>query len=216
MPHLLQPLTQQQALRSYQQDLRSAHDALAVRVHAAAQAVPQPVVGASYWAVQLKLTPVQVAGAHPMVLVPGQPFAELVNQLATIERLLDAIDWAERQGMTHVDECHPTTSRGPAGRCSHDLVVTAQGSKMVFEVSDVAGNNGNGNSKITNDLATLLGGWTSRGKTKAPCTCTDTNGNPATKLLAVSPVSGAWLQKNRPNSQAHVSGPRPTTWIVQP
>jgi len=203
-------------LAQYVTDLTAAHDALATRMYKSAHAIaaPAPSLGA-YWAVDLKRKPVSVRGAHQLVGVTTQPLGELINQLATVERLIGALGWAGNNGMTDVEECHPTTSRGAKGTCSHDLVVSNNVDKMVFEVSDVAGD-GNANKKIVRDLATLLGGQTSRGNVKPGCSCTGPSTRPARKFLAVSLSSGKWLVDTRPGATVHVGGSASTTWIVEP
>ena len=122
---------------------------------------------------------VQVEGSHPWVGVTSQPFNELVNQLATVERLVDALKWAESVGFSVVLACHPTTSSG-----DHDLVVRRPDQTLgVFEVSDVAGPRGNENNKMANDLKAL-----------ASCNCEFCRSG-AVKYLVTSSVSGQWLQK---------------------
>ncbi|MDA8360202.1 MAG: hypothetical protein M0Z95_28765 [Actinomycetota bacterium] len=207
MPYLLQPVTVKTTLGKYIEELTAAHYALITQMYAATQAIPEPTAATgNYWAVNLKRNPVSVVGVHDLVGVTTQPLGELLNQLATVERLIDALGWAKTQNMTHVEECHPTTSRGAKETCSHDLVVTNKVDKMVFEVSDVAGD-GNANRKMVKDLATL---------SNCNCNCTGPGDRPARKLLAVSPSSGEWLKATRPGATMHVEGAAPTTWIVEP
>ena len=108
-------------------------------------------------------------------------FSELVNQLASVERLLDALKWAESAGFSQVLACHPTTSSG-----DHDLVVGRSDQTLgVFEVSDVAGPRGNENNKMANDLTNLVN-----------CKCRYC-ARGAEKYLATSRVSRDWLLRLR-------------------
>jgi hypothetical protein len=129
-------------------------------------------------------------------LVPGgeQPFSEVVNQLATIERALDALAWALSVGATFLWVCNPTTSSQ-----GHDLVVgTLDAPTMIFEVCDVAGP-GNSNLKMIKELTSVL---------LCPrignCHC-----GPARRMLAVSESSARWLE-----SFAHRGGALPGTGPV--
>jgi len=174
------PLRDPVALGDYLSRLAAAHDAVA-----RAAATHQTVLDSKdHWGCVVKRNPVDLTHLgvdYDLIGVSSQPFGEIVNQLATIERLLDALRWAQSNGASEVLECHPSTSRGPADTCSHDLVAASDGTRLVFEVSDVAGESGNANRKMDKDLVTLEG-----------CTCG--NAAPVRKLLAVSPQSGRWLQ----------------------
>ena len=202
--HLLAPVTEPEALSAYRSGLSAAHAALTARLVTTAGKVTPPPLGAAHWVVQIKRSPVDVGGV-PMVPegVESQPFSEVVNQLATVERLIDALDWAVGQQMDTVEHCNPATSGGRKGSCSHDLVVTGPGGKMVFEVSDVAGASGNGNGKVTKDLIALRG-----------CICKDAENKRAQRFLAVSPSSGDWIKRNHPVLRFQVDGPSPATSIV--
>ena len=103
---------------------------------------------------------------------PGVPrdYDERRRRTATVARTGDALDHLAASIGGKVVKCNPSTSnRG------HDIEVVAEERHVVVEVSDVA-DNGNANSKMTKDLATLLG---------AP--------SDAELLLAVSETSGRWL-----------------------
>jgi hypothetical protein len=179
----------------YQRRLAAVHDAVAraavahqaaAEHHAAANIIP--AWGCAEKRRLVDLSEVAADGhLRGMIGVASQPFGEIVNQLATVERLLYALRWAEENGAERVLECNSTTSRPSAAVCSHDLVVAGSDTTMVFEVSDVAGNDGNANGKMTKDLFTL-----------ARCTCAA--GSTARRLLAVSAGSGRWLETHRPDS----------------
>lgn len=86
--------------------------------------------------------------------------AEVVNQCATMERLLDALAWAQTaaSGLStfHVVRCHPTTSSISDGvGADHDLVLAGpDGQAAWFKVSDVSGSD-QGNHKEKKDLRSL-------------------------------------------------------------
>lgn len=79
------------------------------------------------WGIQAKRVQVDVEGRK-------QPLGEVINQCATIERLIDALRWVgEQSPEATVIECHPTTSDG-----TNDLVVRLPDESILrFEVSDV-------------------------------------------------------------------------------
>lgn len=87
--------------------------------------------------------------------------AEVVNQCANIERLLDALQWAEdepsMQGYA-VERCHPTTGSARGDAIDNDLVLVStvdDGTPARFEVSDVIGRRSDSNHKERRDLASL-------------------------------------------------------------
>ena len=91
-----------------------------------------------------------------------QKLIEVINQTATIERLMDCLRWT----MTHpsglsrykIQLCHPTTSSDADGKddgLDHDLVLAdSAGTTAIFEVSDVASSK-DGNRKAEKDLRSL-------------------------------------------------------------
>lgn len=86
--------------------------------------------------------------------------AEVVNQCATMERLLDALDWARTEPSLSgyaVERCHPTTGSSSGDGDDHDLVLIKEDApdlKVKFEVSDVVSGR-DGNNKEKKDLASL-------------------------------------------------------------
>ncbi len=103
---------------------------------------------------------VTVAGAG------DQPLGEVLNQCATIERLLDAMAWSKSEFPDAVVQvCHPTTSsrKGRTNELDADLLlVSSQGLLIAaFEVSDVASSTRDGNRKESRDLGSLgvASGW---------------------------------------------------------
>jgi hypothetical protein len=133
-----------------------------------------------------------------------QPMAELVNQCATVERLLDALAWAgNRLGPTaEVLLVHPSTSgsgqwqRDEQGRDipDHDAVLRCGEKLHVFEVSDVASPSDN-NGKTKKDLGTLEGTLRAveRGLSEGELV-----GDAVRSYLVVSPERGRRLKESRP------------------
>lgn len=86
--------------------------------------------------------------------------AEVVNQCATMERLLDALCWARTEPSLNgyaVERCHPTTGSSSGDGDDHDLVLIKENVpdlKVKFEVSDVVSGK-DGNNKEKKDLASL-------------------------------------------------------------
>lgn len=165
------------------------------------------------WGIGAKRLPVTVPSGDPLVVGGLHPFAEVVNQLATIERLHDTIDWimTTQPNWTHVHHCNPTTSNK-----GHDLAVGDTTFAMaIFEISDVAGA-GNANGKMVKDLNTV----TSCMVTGCICAL-------ASRYLATSHSSGQWLLQcqtkgrypggvlTRIKLQFLAQPPDPGTWIVQ-
>ncbi len=175
MAHLIEPTREAAILSEYQFELAAVHD-LIVGAARRWSLSDEPL---TTWGASAKRRTVTLAGLHPWIGVDRQPLSELLNQMATVERLLDALNWAAQHGARDVLECHPTTSSG-----GHDLVASVpDGPRLVFEVSDVAGPSGNENAKMTKDLEALR---------SRPCKhCTGTT----LRHLATSPTSGTWLRK---------------------
>lgn len=154
--------------------LREAHDYLARRgreaAHRAALVEAPTAWGSAFKRVRVELPPddrptlVRADESHNLV--------EVVNQCATMERLLDALAWAQTPasslGDYRVARCHPTTSSVAADAgTDHDLVLVGPaGEAAWFEVSDVAGAV-DGNRKEEKDLRSL--GLLREGRGAARC-----------------------------------------------
>lgn len=120
--------------------------------------------GGERWGIEVKRIRVTFPdGSRPALIGQGlkdHNLAEVVNQCATVERLLDALQWARSelslQGYV-VERCHPTTGSSKGDDDDHDLVLVKNDSpklKVRFEVSDVVGAK-DGNNKEKKDLASL-------------------------------------------------------------
>jgi hypothetical protein len=74
--------------------------------------------------------------SRPLLLQSTKPdhnVMEVVNSCATVERLLDALDWAKKNGCANwsIERCHPTTGT---------LVLkSGDGKAARFEMSDISG-----------------------------------------------------------------------------
>jgi hypothetical protein len=108
------------------------------------------------WGTALKRVEVEGAGKN-------QPLTEIINQLATVERLLEALKWA-KEGSDFkdwkLDKCNPTTSSGKKdsrGDLDHDLILIHPIEKTfaLFEVSDVITETKDTNKKERKDLKSL-------------------------------------------------------------
>ena len=138
------------------------------------------------------------AGPRPTLIGVGladHNLGEVVNQCATMERLLDALSWARTEPSLNgyvVERCHPTTGSSSRDVDDHDLVLVREDAldrKAKFEVSDVVSGK-DGNNKEKKDLASL--GVLRRGSLQPA------DGWPAGRLfLVVSEEFCAWLTRRR-------------------
>ena len=148
--------------------LKEAHDYLA---NAGQRALQQSgEIKALSWGSELKRIKVALSTDAPLSVTPSlgkQNLVEVINQCATVERLLDVLEWIETEGSGFkdwiVERCHPTTSSSKKAKeeaCSsadNDLVLISkntQQEKACFEVSDVASEE-DGNGKEKKDLVSL-------------------------------------------------------------
>ncbi len=117
------------------------------------------------WGTSVKRKPVNLRPVDiPDLIGEGiseHSLTEVINQCATMERLLDALQWAmeELPEFKHVVCCHPTTSsvKRPEnqGMPDNDLVLENSAGELArFEVSDVASDK-DGNRKEFKDLISL-------------------------------------------------------------
>src|SRR5438309_458933 len=144
MSHLVSPL-RDLSLSDGLRALRQAHDFLVERTTAGLDAkFDRTAASGSKWGIHFKRIGVDLPLDNPgrvfidsedRVLtlvepsVQSQKLVELVNQLATIERLVDALTWAMSEGSGlarhRIKLCHPTTSSDPQeGTDDHDLVLS--------------------------------------------------------------------------------------------
>jgi hypothetical protein len=131
-----------------------------------------------------------------------QKLIEIINQAATLERLMDALRWTMSAGSGlseyRIQLCHPTTSSEikDDDAPDHDLVLSGPGGAALFEVSDVASSK-DGNRKEKKDLRSL--GLLVEGKGDEKFRVRDW---PAGRLFLV--VSAEWKKRLRKKSRRWV------------
>jgi hypothetical protein len=155
MPHVIEPFknaTFEEALLS----LREAHRFLVSRAKATitASEFDEYHLGAS-----VKRSPVKLK--HDVVpnLIgkTEEKLSEVINIAATVERLIDGIEWFASQPQYQgyfILECHPSTSDESSG---NDLVIIDGNSRVAIrcEVCDVVASSAGSNSKEKKDIRNL-------------------------------------------------------------
>lgn len=116
------------------------------------------------WGSNIKRLAVQLPRAERPYLIPGKidrhNFIEVANQCATMERLIDALNWVnENQDFNEykVKSCNPTTSSSKSNsskKNDRDLILIKGDNRCFFEVSDVVGTK-DSNKKELKDLISL-------------------------------------------------------------
>ncbi len=171
-------------------DYLATHGAAAIRRASGSQ-------GGSDWGSSVKRARVILPDGPCPALISSETrkhnLVEVVNQCATMERLIDALCWAQTESSLMeylVERCHPTTSSSRSDEEDHDLVLVASDGSEVkakFEVSDVASEK-DGNGKEKKDLESL--GVLTRGSNKTPA------GWPSGRLfLVVSEEFAVWIRR---------------------
>ncbi len=146
--------------------VREAHDYLAQRGREAVARAGQQQDLSSWGGTVKRVRVTLPINERPALIAPAEPYhnlIEVINQCASMERLLDALTWAQtaESGLANytVVSCHPTTSSaqaaGKKALDDHDLVLAGpSGDLAKFEVSDVA-SEADGNRKEEKDLISL-------------------------------------------------------------
>ena len=150
MNNLIEPLgTENTEIDEYIPALQEAHDYIVDRCRKQIQS--QELETASTLGQDIKRNRVNLIGDNKPAIVgsDAQSLVEIINQLANIERLIDALIWARDNGATTVMQCNPTTSSE-----GHDLVVSGSGGVSVFEISDTMSTYSD--AKVKKDLDTLF------------------------------------------------------------
>ena len=115
------------------------------------------------WGTQMKRVKIVFPSGERPALVStdheDHSLTEVINQCATMERLIDALGWAiDNLPDYHLVRCHPTTSSQKGDESTipdNDIVlVNPSGQLALFEVSDVSSTN-DGNRKEFKDLRSL-------------------------------------------------------------
>lgn len=167
MAHLVTPidvdLDESLAIREVLEQLQSAHRYL-VRLGAEAVQKASDITANGAWGTQQKRMKITFPDGDRPALISDthkvHTLIEVINQCATMERLIDALIWASKSLPDYrVVRCHPTTS-SIAGQDKmipdNDIVlVNPEGRFALFEVSDVANSEKDGNRKEFKDLKSL-------------------------------------------------------------
>lgn len=180
MPHLVASLVGPITLAACADQIRAAHDYLARQ---GAQAIDRAWVSRDVtgWGAAVKRIRVELPlDGRPELIAPditSHSLIEVINQCATMERLLDALAWAQTPegGLadTQVKICHPATSSAKGdGAMDNDLVLEGPGGVVArFEVSDVASEE-DGNQKERRDLVNYFGCVVKQGGARYPSSVT--------------------------------------------
>ncbi len=152
-----------ESLESCREEVGEAQRYLAAN-GAAAFSKAAALEGGEQWGTRAKRVRVQFPeDFRPALIGQGldsHNLAEVVNQCATMERLIDALDWARDEPTLEgyaVERCHPTTGSSSGDGDDHDLVLVKEDTpdlKAKFEISDVVSGR-DGNNKEKRDLASL-------------------------------------------------------------
>lgn len=155
MKHLIATLTNI-PLSTARHQLSEVHDFLVARCLAALKTIPQ---AGPLWGAQMKRMYVDLKTTlRPAeVCKDAERFGEVINMIATLERLVAALGWFEQHPEfrnLRVKECHPSTSSLKGG---NDLVLedTAGIIFVRCEVCDVASDAAGSNGKERKDIASL-------------------------------------------------------------
>lgn len=151
--HMVEPIVGPLPVAQVRLELQAAHDYLAKAGGAAVEHLGTAAI--ETWGADVKRVAVALDEAPPRrVSRRGHHnFVEVVNQCATLERLVDALAWAETALPGYVvQSCHPTTSSTTKAH-DHDLVLASAAGRPPawFEVSDIL----SGTVKEKKDLQAL-------------------------------------------------------------
>jgi hypothetical protein len=162
---LVRPIIGIRSVTDCLQDLREVHGYLSDCGKRAIRLAAE-LVGDGAWGSETKRLRVHLTHEGRPYLVPRRllhhNLIEVVNQCATLERLIDLLEWINRptsgfDGFSVV-KCHPTTSSDKGTDKTtqdHDLVLVGpRGETACFEISDVIGDK-DGNRKEARDLISL-------------------------------------------------------------
>lgn len=154
MSHLVRT-SANQGYEALLEELRAAHDHL---VAAAGGALSGFEHSSPQWGVRFKRLYVTFGSTRPNAIEKERErLVEVINMVATLERLIDGIRWFSTNNATAhmvVLECHPSTSSSQTG---NDLVLghSPDERRVIVEVTDVASTSAGQNGKERKDLANL-------------------------------------------------------------
>lgn len=209
MRYLVRPFTNRLLLDAHR-ELRDAHAFLA-DLGAKAIGIAASHPSGPGWGGAVKRVLVHFpVGPRPTLVgdVQHHSLAEIINQCATIERLIDAMAWVletvRQPDIANVLSCNPTAS---GSGNDNDLVIHTDGEVWRFEISDVVSDSSDGNGKERKDLHSL--GFLAD---KPP---------PAGRAFLIVSIEFGGYITNRPKSNVQkliryvLLGKRPATWIIE-
>ena len=155
MPHLIAALRDIAPLEAVSM-LGDAHRFLVAQACAAVERVP---TADPSWGVRMKRLEVDLEGpTRPSVVAKStERFVEVINMVASLERLIAGIGWLAGQpefATCRISVCHPSTSSHPG---ENDVVFADQTGRVVVrcEVCDVVSCGAGQNGKEKKDLRNL-------------------------------------------------------------
>lgn len=151
MPHLINSFGGK-AIKDGLSDLRATHDFLVDR---AKLSIKKFESISSPWGINAKRISVSLQCEKRPALIgkDEEKLSEVINMVATTERLIDVLEWFGRKENFSIHECHPSTSDNDGG---NDLVLKIGGKIAVrCEVCDVISTNAGSNGKEKKDLRNL-------------------------------------------------------------
>ena len=155
MPHVVEPFKN----ASFGDALQSLRAAQRYLVSRAKVAINASDFDESRWGTSVKrsLVRLNVGEVPPLIGKSEEKLGEVINIAATVERLIDAIDWFAVQPHSEgysILVCHPSTSDEAGG---DDLVIVDSKGEIAIrcEVCDVASSSAGSNNKETKDIRNL-------------------------------------------------------------
>jgi len=145
--YLVSPLIQSTSVNDYLNDMNTIQTVLVGALNKAGSKLGKQKTGCSAKRIEVTLNP-----GTTYLKEGNHRLSEVMNQLATIERMIDVLSWISEttNGQAKVLYANPSQSD-----VSHDLVATCKSERWVAEVSDVVGTK-DSNRKLRKDLCTLL------------------------------------------------------------
>ena len=155
MPHVVEPFKNTE-FEDAIHHLRKAHQFLISRAQSTIIASDSDKLK---WGCSVKRSIVKLNEGDVPKLIgkTEEKFGEVVNIVATVERLMDAIEWFAEQPQHKgysILECHPSTSDDTSG---NDLVIIDPNNRIAIrcEVCDVVSSNAGSNNKEKKDIRNL-------------------------------------------------------------
>jgi hypothetical protein len=154
--HLVNPIRNLSIGECYEK-LKEAHKII---VECSSNKISELASSASdLWGTECKRILVEMPAATDLIGSARQKLSEMINQCATMERLLALLEWlntSSEYARYKIDCCHPTTS-STDGENGLVLIAPVTGEKVRFEVWDCVAKKVN-NDKLKKSLAKLQAG----------------------------------------------------------